>query len=538
MTARRSSSRYAKTKPITISASKPTSFTDELRKLMQRRCRLVYGIGFLIAVATHVFYIEVTGLDPELATPFSPWVNEIYDLYAVSVGLATLLVFLRTWSLRSLAIIDFALLTFTLLLSHFIAVAFDRNAIPTFAIAILLFLHAAAVPVTVASQAGLAVIGTLGFPVTALVTYAFVPTIQQYWQVTEGIDAFRATLFEGVFQLSILAAISVGITKGLHHMRLSLHKARQLGSYVIEREIGRGGMGMVYLAQHALLCRPSAVKVLQAIPGEGDASLLRFEREVHLSAKLTHPNTITVYDFGRTESNTFYYAMEYLEGLNLEDLVERFGPMPPERTTFILLQVCGSLAEAHASNIVHRDIKPSNIFLTYRGGIYDFAKVLDFGLAKRIIPEGDQKITGTGIVMGTPQFIAPESVAGLETIDGRADIYSLGAVAFWLLTGSPLFEAETPVDLMVQHVTADPARVSTASEFSIQPALDEIVMKCLAKDPRDRFQSATELAAALRCITFDDPWTLEKAREWWRLHLPEFDQLSTPNEATNPPISL
>jgi serine/threonine protein kinase len=279
------------------------------------------------------------------------------------------------------------------------------------------------------------------------------------------------------------------------------------------------------------------VKVMQAVPGEGDASLLRFEREVHLSARLTHPNTIVVYDFGRTESDTFYYAMEYLEGLNLQDLVARFGPVQPERAIFILLQVCGSLAEAHATNIVHRDIKPSNIFLTKRGGVYDFAKVLDFGLAKRIIPEGDQRITGTGIVMGTPQFIAPESVAGLESIDGRADLYSLGAVAFWLLTGSPLFEADSPVDLMVQHVTAEPARVSNVSEFKIPSTLDEIVMKCLEKDPNDRFQSAADLAAALRTVASDDPWTLDKARMWWRLHLPEFEQLSTPSDPFNPLIS-
>jgi len=528
---------YPDTKPITISAVPPTSFTDELRRLMQRRCRLVYFVGFLIAISAHLFYIEIAGLDPELNTPFSAWVNEIYDLYAVSVAVATLLVFLRRWSLRGLLIIDFTLLTFTLLLSHFVAVFFDRNAVPTFAVAILLFLHAAAVPVSVGVQAGLATVGALGFPLVAILAYTFVPDIQQYWQ-SEGVSAFKATLYEGAFQLGILALISVGITKGLYHMRRSLHEAKRLGSFVIEKEIGRGGMGTVFVAQHALICRPSAVKVMQAIPGEGEASLLRFEREVQLSARLTHPNTITVYDFGRTDSDTFYYAMEYLEGLNLDDLVLRFGPMSPERTTFLLLQVCGSLAEAHAKNIVHRDIKPSNIFITCRGGLYDFVKVLDFGIAKRIVSEDDRRITGTGVVMGTPQFIAPESVAGVEVIDGRADLYSLGAVAFWMLTGVPVFESETPVDLMVQHVTATPARVSDVSEFAIPPDLDEIVMKCLEKDPADRFQSATDLAAALQGISFDEPWRLQKAREWWQLHLPEFQQSASPADAYNPLTSL
>ncbi|MGD8700294.1 MAG: serine/threonine-protein kinase, partial [Gemmatimonadales bacterium] len=486
-------SSYQDTKPITISADRPTSFNEELRQLMQRSCRLIYSLGFLIAVANRLFYIEIVGLDAKLQTPFALWIVEFHDLYAVLVGLATVLVFLRQWSLRGLLIIDFVLLTSTLLLAHFNAVIFDLNAIPTFAIAVLLLLHAAVIPVTVASQAGLAVIGTLGFPIMALLAYAFVPTLQQYWQGPGGIDIFTDTLFEGTYQLGIVAAISVVITKGHYRMRLSLHKARQLGAYIIEKEIDRGGMGLVFMARHALMCRPSAVKVIQPSPGEGDASLLRFEREVQLSARLTHPNTITIYDYGRTEANTFYYAMEYLEGLNLDDLVHRFGPVPPERTTFILLQVCGSLAEAHASNIVHRDIKPSNIFLTCRGGVYDFAKVLDFGLAKRIVSEGDERITGTGIVLGTPQFIAPESVAGLESIDGRADLYSLGGVAFWLLTGSPLFEADTLVDLMVQHITAQPPRVSDVSEFNMPTALDQIVMTCLEKDPKDRFQTATEL---------------------------------------------
>jgi serine/threonine-protein kinase len=521
-------------KPITISAVQPTSFREEQRDLMQRRCRLVYSLGFLIGVSVHVFYIQMVGLDPELPTAFAPRINTIYNLYAISVGIAAALVFLKTWSLRALLAIDFALLTVDILLSHFIAVVFDLNAIPMFAISILLFLHAAAIPVTVAIQAGLGVIGVLGFATTAALGYVFIPEIQHHWQVIAGRDAFQATLIEGTFQLSIVAIVSVVITKALYHMRLSLHKAQRLGAYLIDKQIGRGGMGQVFVAQHALMCRPSAVKVLQAVPGEGEASLLRFEREVRLSATLTHPNTITVYDFGRTEEDTFYYAMEYLEGLNLEELVLRFGPVPPQRAVFILLQVCGSLAEAHANNVVHRDIKPSNMFLTRRGGIYDFAKVLDFGLAKRIIPDSDRRVTGTGFVLGTPHYIAPESVSGSEAIDGRADLYSLGGAAYWLLSGRPPFAGKTSMELMVQHVKASPKRVSEVTEYRITPELDDAVMKCLEKDPKDRFQSAGDLGEALRAIRFDDPWTTDKARDWWMLHLPEFGEPSTPPDAANP----
>jgi hypothetical protein len=505
--------------PVSFSSGMTPSFEEALHRLLRARLRLVLILGFIVALAVHFFYINLTGLDPEVDTVFAPWIEVVYDLYLVSMGVALLLLFSRSWSTRALQIIDYSIVTFCIVLSHFIAVVFDLNEIPTFAISILLFVHAAFIPVPVGSQAGLALTAALGFPLIGWLGYSSIEGLQDYWLANGGIAAFRAPLLEGTFQLGILAAISVVFTKGLYHMRLTLHRARRYGSYVIESEIGHGGMGRVYVAQHAMMCRPSAVKVMEAAAAaDGEEAVARFEREVRLSATLTHPNTITIYDFGRTEQDTFYYAMEYLDGLSLEELVFRFGPVPAERTAFILSQVCGSLAEAHARDIIHRDIKPSNIFLTHRGDLYDFVKVLDFGLAKRIRADEGEAITAVGAMLGTPAYVAPEVVSEMGPVDQRADIYCLGGVAYWMLVGRPPFEAPSAVELILHHLRSNPQRPSAASELTIPPELDEIVMRCLAKDPRERFQTAAELDAALRAVRFEGPWTHERARDWWTLH--------------------
>ncbi|MEE9132228.1 MAG: serine/threonine-protein kinase, partial [Gemmatimonadota bacterium] len=220
------------------------------------------------------------------------------------------------------------------------------------------------------------------------------------------------------------------------------------------------------------------------------------------------------------DDDTFYYAMEYLEGLDLERFVERFGPIPAERTVFILLQATGSLTEAHGKDIVHRDLKPSNVFLSMRGGLYDFVKILDFGLAKRI--KGVDTATGltkTGEVFGTPRYLAPEMVYGTSGVDGRADIYNFGALAYCMLTGQAPFTAESPVELMIDHVRKVPSPPSEVSELEIPPELDAIVMKCLEKEPADRFQTIRDVAAALRAVPADEAWTWEKAEQWWGLHM-------------------
>jgi serine/threonine-protein kinase len=501
-----------------LSSSTATSFQEEQRDLLDGRCKLVYLLGFLISLTVHFFYSTAVELTPAAQTSFSPWIESIYDLYAVLTGMTAALLFARRWNMRQLLAIDYGAITLSILLSHFIAVVFDVVEIPTFAIALLLFIHAAFLPVPVGSQLGLAATAVFGYSILAGLAHALIPGIEGYWQEVGGREAFSVFLLEGTFQLGVLAVVSVLITKTLYNMRKSLHKAKRLGNYIIRDELGRGGMGRVFNAEHALICRPTAVKVLEAPPGEGEAALARFEREVRLSATLTHPNTITIFDYGRGADNTFYYAMEYLDGMDLSTLVRRFGPVQPERAVFILTQVCGSLAEAHRKQIIHRDVKPANIFITNRGGLYDYVKVLDFGLAKKVTADETAGISKSGLVFGTPSYLSPETVSDDGILDGRADLYCLGGVAYWMLVGHPPFEGTSCVQVILDHVRKAPKRPSEVSEIDIPTALDDIVLKCLAKRPEDRFQTAEELAAAFRGIPFREPWTSERAQEWWELH--------------------
>ncbi|MGD2218562.1 MAG: serine/threonine-protein kinase [Gemmatimonadales bacterium] len=502
---------------VSLSLADGTSFQEELGETLRQRLRAVYTAGFLIGVALFLFY-SVVPFRNTTDTVFTPHINTIYNLYPISLGLAAAIVLFRRWNTRQLLVIDYIVLTFVLLLSLFVAAIFDLVEVPTFGISLALFIHAAIVPVPVGLQAGLAVTGALGYPIAMGAAYFGLPEIRAFWD-SRGVGEFRNITLEGTFYLTILAVVSVLITKALYNMRQQLHQARRLGSYLIEEELGEGGMGQVYVAQHALMCRPTAVKVIHPEKSGSDEAVRRFEREVRLSAALTHPNTITIYDFGHTPDNTFYYAMEYLDGLDLQVLVERFGPMEAGRVVYLLEQVCGSLAEAHSMGVIHRDIKPSNIFLTKRGGLYDFAKVLDFGLAKEIGLEDAGTVTKSGMILGTPHYFAPESIEGADKIDGRADIYNVGGVAYWMLTGQPPFVRPSAMEVILDHVRATASKPSEIAEVTIPAELDEIVMRCLAKDPGDRFQSAEELQDALTSVPVKC-WTQSKAREWWELHAP------------------
>ncbi len=527
-------------RPVFRFASTAASFEEEQQELLDGRLKVVFLLGFAIALAVHFFYAGIVEFHPQVETPLNAWIASIYDLFLFSIGLAAATLFVHRWSLKQLLVVDYMVLTFNIFVMLFIAVVFDGNEIPAFGLALILFIHAAFIPVPIVSQVGLALTATLGFAGMAALGYAVVPGVLEFWQANGGAIGFETFLLEGTFQVAVLAVVSVFITKALYHLRRSLHKAKRFGNYVVKRELGEGGMGQVYVAQHALMCRPAAVKVMKSAPGEGPAALARFEREVQLSSTLTHPNTIMIYDYGRSSADTFYYAMEYLEGLDLHALVDRLGPLHPERATFILTQVCGSLAEAHDAGIMHRDIKPSNIFLTRRGGIYDFVKVLDFGLAKQIGQEEAAPITKTGLVFGTPRYMSPEVASGSGEVDGRGDLYCLGAVAFWMLTGRPPFESRSCVEAIVDHVKTAPKPPSELCELPIPAELDAVVLRCLEKRPEDRFQSAVEVVDALGSIPFAEPWTQARAREWWDLHLPELAQrpaaITTLEEITDKPV--
>jgi len=291
--------------------------------------------------------------------------------------------------------------------------------------------------------------------------------------------------------------------------------------------LGRGGMGEVWRASHRMLKRPAAVKLIRAeAMGHGDAERIRstqkrFEREAQVTASLHSPHTVELYDFGRTSDGTFYYVMEMLDGVDLQSLVRRFGPLPAERVVHILRQACDSLADAHHVGLVHRDVKPANLFVCRRGLHVDFVKVLDFGLVKATHAEGDDTLrTAANVISGTPAYLPPEVAQG-AALDGRADLYSLGCVAFWLLTQQPVFLGDSAMQLALQHVQEKPTLPSKRTELEIPAALEQIVMQCLEKDPNNRPASATHLDELLARTGLAESWTPERAERWWRQHRPE-----------------
>jgi serine/threonine-protein kinase len=323
----------------------------------------------------------------------------------------------------------------------------------------------------------------------------------------------------------LMVGIAYFAARSVYGLRRELAEAKRVGSYELREKLGQGGMGEVWRADHDMLARPAAIKLIRAgSSGQppGDEAIQRFEREVQAAAGLQSPHTIQIYDYGVTSDGTFYYVMELLDGMDLEETVRRYGPMPWPRTVHVLTQVCRSLAEAHEGGLIHRDIKPANVFLCRLGLDVDHVKVLDFGLVKaatRAPTRAD--LTERGVFVGTPAFAAPEAATGDATrVDPRADLYSLGCVAYWLLTGKPPFEAPTPLEVLVLHAR-EPARAPSAGTVrGIPEALDRIVLECLEKDPGARPPSAEALARALATLGAEAGWSRDEARAWWRQHRP------------------
>jgi serine/threonine protein kinase len=274
-------------------------------------------------------------------------------------------------------------------------------------------------------------------------------------------------------------------------------------------------MGTVYRARHRFLRRPTAVKLLDP-EKMSEVAIGRFEREVQLTSQLTHPNTIAIYDYGHTDEGLFYYVMEFLEGMNLDDLVRDYGAQPEGRVASILQQACGSLAEAHAGGLIHRDIKPANIYLTTRGGVQDYVKVLDFGLAKDVSGAAAANVTAAPSLTGTPLYLAPETIENPEIATARSDVYALGAVAYYLLTGTTVFRGHSIIDILSAHVKQTPEPPSQRLNRPVDSALEQLVMRCLAKDPQQRPADAQALLDELAACENVRPWSWPDARAWWR----------------------
>lgn len=288
---------------------------------------------------------------------------------------------------------------------------------------------------------------------------------------------------------------SYAIARVIYGLRSEIREVTKLGPYTLEQKIGEGGMGIVYRARHALLRRPTAVKIL-ARDRNRPASVWRFEREVQITSELKHPNTVAIYDFGQTRRGLFYYAMELLDGATLQEVIVRDGPLPASRVVPILRQILGALGEAHDAGLVHRDVKPANLILCERGGLRDFVKVLDFGLVKSLGSAVDPMMSHEDAIKGTPLYMAPEAVLDPRSLDARADLYAVGAVAYFMLTGRPPFEGSNVVEICSQHLHVVPEPVSRRVD-GVPPTLDALILSCLAKKPSDRPASAAAVLAAL-----------------------------------------
>ena len=327
------------------------------------------------------------------------------------------------------------------------------------------------------------------------------------------------------------------VSRVLYGLRRQVAEASELGQYLLEEKIGGGGMGEVWRARHRLLIRPAAIKLIRrrapdAMPEDPELLVRRFEREARATAALTSPHTVQLYDFGVAEDGRLYYVMELLDGLDLDTLVRQYGPLPAERVVHLLRQVCSALQDAHGNGLVHRDIKPANIVVSHAGTTFDFVKVLDFGLVALDSTRGGAGIgggdaddsainlTAEGSWSGTPGYMAPEVVLGAAETDHRVDLYALGCVAYWLLTGKMVFEGENAIQVMLQHAQAEPKRPSQRVDRPIPAALEELVMQCLEKDPARRPAGAQVVSDRLDAVPPASAWTAERAEQWWATHRP------------------
>ncbi|TWU30444.1 serine/threonine protein kinase [Bythopirellula polymerisocia] len=334
----------------------------------------------------------------------------------------------------------------------------------------------------------------------------------------------RIAYLQGFVWVSMWMGVGIACaTYGCHRINVLQREAfiaRRLGQYRLRERLGSGGMGEVYLAEHVLLKQPCAVKIIRPERAGDPAALRRFKREVQSTARLKHWNTVSIYDYGIAADGTFYYAMEYLPGWNLEDMVRSFGPLPPARASHLLRQACAALSEAHAIGLIHRDIKPANLIVCQRGGVSDVVKVLDFGLVRDIDSGDGESLTIEGMIAGTPAYMSPEQASGHKELDARSDVYSLGAVAYFALTGSPPFGERTQVQVLAAHLYETP-RPLVELNHQVPSELAATVMRALEKRPEDRFPDTQSLSDALTSSDIQNQWTSTDSATWWKEHSPE-----------------
>jgi serine/threonine-protein kinase len=520
----------------TLSTARPAIVTaahshDQGRALLQERLALMGRIGFCFSATFYVLFNLANSFHPSF-TPDRWW-----SLWSNRFHLGLILVFLTQWRLgrtahrwtpRVLALVDVA---GTLLACAACTTAVWGSAPPgnrkyamLFEVSSILMLRAAVVP---SSGRRTALIGLVVVPLTAHAGYLWDRhgvvlaaercggLLAQTCAELVGVRSVTISTVEtALFTLLGLSAATL-TSHVIYGLRREVDKARRLGQYTLIEKIGEGGMGTVYRARHSLLRRPTAVKLLPPAKA-GEENLRRFEQEVQLTASLTHPNTVAVYDYGRTQDGIFYYAMEFLEGPNLEELVKATGPQPPARVVHVLKQICASLAEAHQLGLIHRDIKPANVILCERWGVADVVKVVDFGLAREVRPEEVAAKSAPEGVVGTAHYLSPEAIRAPGTVGPASDLYAVGAVGYYLLTGRRVFEAPTLQDVLNRHLERLPTPPSAVVALPVPRPLEALVLRCLAKDPLERPATAGALLEQLEACGDVGAWTQAAAQAWWQ----------------------
>jgi serine/threonine-protein kinase len=478
--------------PQVPSATSGTTTVDS--RLLQDRLRVYAAIA--VAIGTVFYAVSQVLVRLGLEPPMSATAHGAHLGVLASLGGTWLYCRDGSRSEGSLRALDAGLLVLLSLLTLFVPAGAVpepplRGMVMLLAVNLLLFTRSIFIPSS--ARRTLAVSAAAALP---LATYALAN------------ESVRMSVWKVMWLLAAITVATAG-SGVIYGLRREVRHAMQLGQYTLEEKLGEGGMGVVYRARHAMLRRSTAVKLLKP-DRVGEASLRRFEREVQLTAGLSHPNTVSVFDYGRTPDGVFYYAMEYLDGLTLEEVVAGDGPQPPARVAHVLKQVLGALAEAHGIGLVHRDVKPGNVILCVRGGVPDVAKVLDFGLVKEL--EGEAGLSHDGALVGTPLYLAPEAIRS-PAADPRADLYSVGAVGYFLLTGQHVFEGRSVIEICSQHLHAAPVPPSTRLGRPLPEGLEAWVLACLDKEPARRPHSAADAAEALDRADAG-AWTLQDARAW------------------------
>jgi hypothetical protein len=494
-----------------IVAGSGPRLTNETQALLQVRLRaatLLLLIGFGIFLVRHVVG-ELWG------EPLFPVLLGFHVLVVLVLSLSAALLWRqRDMSLEKLRISELVTFgfpaAFFLMLQHRATMddatrVFLPPPLPFWLL--LIFTYGMFIPNT--WQRAALVIGVMAVAPALLIA----GTMLAYPQIANRITVVG--MAQQVLVLFIAAVASVCGTGLINTLRREVFEAKLIGQYRLVKLLGAGGMGEVYLAEHRMLKRPCAIKLIHPDRAGDPRVLARFEREVQMTARLSHWNTVEIFDYGRTDDGTFFYVMEYLPGLSLEDLLERHGPVAADRVIHILRQTCQGLREAHEVGLIHRDIKPANVFVAQRGGLYDVVKLLDFGLVKPVGENPSARLSQEGGISGTPLFMSPEQARGLGDLDARSDIYSLGAVGYALLTGRPPFAGTNPLDVMIAHVRDEVVRPSQI-QADVPADLECVILRCLSKSPEDRFQDVDSLEQALAECTAADRWTRWHAASWWR----------------------